>query len=470
VAIACAALFMVTPYAFVNLYVRGDHSEFAAMMLTPWPIACILFAEPRPARASGPPLAALIVAAVSLAGIVATHPAVAMTFVPLALALAALRTIAVEPSQRLRWLATVGLVAITAAALSSPYWWFVWRNAPFVRLDRVAKGLFDPLEHTVEPWRLISSFWDFGPSPARITGRPVGMSFQLGLPHLLLAAAGAWLGRRRPWVLAVALCYMVIALLMTTLATPLWGHGSPLRILQFPWRLLAVLAPLQLLLAAAGFSSLRLTPRKASIVATASVLLAAGYYHAMFQPSTKPFQMADGSARHITWGHAQQIVNSGVAAVADVPEVFAGMNEFDPIWLRAQPPFRKRGPMIDAPGSRVYFTASNTSHRVDARVESVGPTEVTIQQFYFPGWRVEVDGQPLPDDQLRAHVLRDGRMRVPVPAGNVSIVAYFDGPLGWRGQLAGAVSVSLAGVAGLFWIGRRTPNGAARTKPSPPSR
>lgn len=451
-AVACAALFMITPYAYVNLYVRGDHSEFAAMMLTPWPLACLMIAVRRLAERGRPLAASLVVAAIALAAIIITHPAVAMVFVPLVMVMAALRGARLSPLLRLRWLMLLALVGVTAAAFSSPYWWHVWRDARYVRLDRVATSVSDPLEHVIEPWRLVSIYWGFGGDGVRSLGQPVEMSFQLGLPHLVLAIAGAWLGRRRPWIVMAAISYLAIALLMTTLAAPVWRVRTPLRIMQFPWRLLSVCASLQLLLACSAFASLRLRPRSVALIALACVLVAAGWYHAMFRPSPKPFAMTDGSTRHFSLDEAQRVVNGGVIALPRIVEYFATMQEFDPVWIRAEPSFRLGEPIVHGRG--IALQRGSNDRVIRAIVRSDSPRQIRLEQFYFPGWHVEVNGQRIADADLRSATLPDGRMQVPVPAGEARLLAYYDGPPGWRTQLVIAVCLAATGLAAIVLLAR----------------
>jgi uncharacterized membrane protein len=43
----CSILFLLTPYLYVNLYVRGDLSELMAMLLCPWPIFFLVILKKR---------------------------------------------------------------------------------------------------------------------------------------------------------------------------------------------------------------------------------------------------------------------------------------------------------------------------------------------------------------------------------------------------------------------------------------
>lgn len=68
-----AALFLLTPYLYVDLYVRGDLSEAMALLLGPWSFVALLALERRLARGESPALAMLGLAA-AIAALVLAHP------------------------------------------------------------------------------------------------------------------------------------------------------------------------------------------------------------------------------------------------------------------------------------------------------------------------------------------------------------------------------------------------------------
>ena len=451
--IACAILFLITPYAFTNLYVRGDHSEYAAMMLTPWPLACLLIARRRidsGARVALP----LLGAACTLALLLPTHPALALLYVPLAFMLAVVGTGFVVKGRRARWLKSLACVGVLLTALSSAYWYPVWQNAPFVRLGGIAFDAYDPLEHTIEPWRLIYQRWGYGTSGYKKAGIVPSMSFQLGLPHLLLATAGLFLGWRRPWVVATALVYAFLAWGMTVYADSfLWQFGSPIRIIQFPWRMLGAIAPLQVLLAAAAFA--RVVPTRPVLqgaIAFACVGSAAFYYRAMFHTSPFVFQLTDETEAALPWWKAQRVLDAGVESMALYPESFTGRGEFTPKWAPEVTAEARKGPLLLANGE-VMFASTSTDYRIDATVVSPTAQQAILQQYYFPGWHVEVDGQVVVFDKLRYDT--EGRVVVELPAGTSRVVAFFDGPENWRARTVIAALVGLSAMVLIFRFDRR---------------
>jgi hypothetical protein len=103
--------------------------------------------------------------------------------------------------------------------------------------------------HFVQVGQLFSPFWGFGYSDDP-TGANDGMGFQIGLLPLGLALvavfqlvkAGADNGMRRGLAFYLLLVGTGLALLMTPVAAPIWDRVGPLALIQFPWRLLSLVA------------------------------------------------------------------------------------------------------------------------------------------------------------------------------------------------------------------------------------
>jgi hypothetical protein len=77
----CATLFLVTPYLFVNLHVRGAFSEFMGMLVCPWALYLLIRLKDR-LMSGGPPLGAVTGLVLSLTLLFYSHPAVTMFMVP----------------------------------------------------------------------------------------------------------------------------------------------------------------------------------------------------------------------------------------------------------------------------------------------------------------------------------------------------------------------------------------------------
>ena len=466
-ALAIATLFVITPFAFSEMNLRGDMSELCAMMLAPWPLVCLMRAE-RALQAGVFRTKWFVAAALAVALLVGAHPMFALIDMPMLVLLIIGRWPSMPRAMRRSWLLATVAIFIAAIALSSPYWFVVAQNRPYVHIERALTTSIPPEQELVSFRELVSNAWMFGASQARALGRGVAMSFQLGLPHLIFALAGAWLGRRRPWMVGLAVAYVVLVLTMTPLATPLWAWSkSPLRVLQFPWRLLSVLAVPQVVLAAAAVASIR-SPARRTIIAWACVIVAAAWYHQMFVASTVEFRFGPNRDRlaTISWADADAMVAQDIFGLAGFNKNYANANEFDPIWFNEKPEPRGTRPMIDLPGAHVRYASDHSSAHIHAFTSLDTPSLVTVQQFYFPGWRVDVNGATVPDTSLRGNVTDDGRLRIALPAGKSEVVAYYDGPQHWVTRTVLAL-LALVASRGLLLMARQNASTTTAALPLP---
>lgn len=433
-----AVVFLLTPYLWVDLYVRGDLSELMGLLLTPWPLYFLarLGASPH-ARLAGP-IAGL---GVSLALIVLSHPAVALFYAPVLAVLALWQGL--EPGARRRRLGAAAAGCVLGLALSSAYWFPVmqlWREAG---LERMTYGYFEARLHVVAPWQLIWRGWGFG---ASVPGPGDGMSFQLGLVHACLAWAGFALHRRSRLVQASFAAYVGLVVLMTPLAGPLWKHLAVLKSVQFPWRILSVTAGLQLL-CLSGLSRLpALVPalaRRMGVVYAVAALAALLWSSNAFR-IREPLDVERALAMHAA---------EDLMTMAN----FANMNEFLPRTVRTPGTLVPRGeriPVVEAPAPvRLEPSAGNSLYHLRYTVRTPAPATVTINQLFFPGWRVLLDDTPVAGETLRRRLTPDGRMVVAVPEGVHRLEAYYDGPPGWRPRVA--VSGLVVALFAAAWLRER---------------
>ncbi len=440
--LAASGLFILTPYVFVNLNIRADHSELASMMLLPWPLWAMIAMKQR-FEARRPLMGVAAVGAVSLALLLCAHPATAMVAVPLLGAICALQCLSIRREARGRWILVSGCVCALALALASPYWLCVWQCRPFVHLDRISQSYFRAELHTVPVSRLLSNTWSFGVSAGSL-GQASEMSLPIGSAHLLMAIAGAIIGRRNGWIRAAAVAYVLLILAILPVSAKFWEISSnPLRTIQFPWRLLAVLAPIQLLLILPLLRRFQQAWAPVVIIA-----LVAGWQWQMFRVSPQPHRIDDRLVE-LSWREADEQIRGEVAALRESTTTFAGMNEFDPMWMRVPPEPRGNRPLITSL-DKVEYLSDHSNYLISARITTARESGVLLEQLYFPGWQVEVNGNDIADEELRAATTDDGRMLIPVSAGTSTIRAWYAGPP------LGAVRLSLAamaalGAAGWLW-------------------
>lgn len=447
-ALASAVLFLLTPFLFVDLYVRNDLSELMAMVLGPWPLFFALRLDRRVRQGCG--ALSLVGLAAALTLLILSHPAVALFAVPLWGAIAVYASSYGPASARKAvWLRlAIGFAAALVA--SSPYWLTVFRMQRYANMEGLGTGYYLASAHLV-PWpEFLSNAWGFGDALPRDGRDP--MPLPLGLFHALLAVVGVILGRRSRVVRAAFVAYLLVVVLMSTSGEVFWNLPvDSIRRVQFPWRLLTLTATLQPL-CMAGLGSIRrqVYGARMTVIAPALLLSSLLWYREQFFPQEGSVPLQEEIARR----RARDLSSW---------QRYAALDEFRPKSVHGRP-LSPRGttPLLEV-GREASATPASTSTESHLRyqIDSGGPVEVTLHQSYLPGWRVRIDGRDVPREDLEVRLTEEGWMRVSIPPGRHSLDALYDGPPGWRWQ----VIVCLLGVGAFGAFGfrewRRRPKGEA---------
>ncbi len=411
--IAAAVVYTLAPYQALDIFVRGAFAETWALAWIP----LVFWTGERTLRGGGLwPLAC----ALAWAALLLTHDITAlMIAVPYAAWLLWwLRD--VRPPHRTRALRDVLLGHGFAVALAA---WFV---APaLLELGHIHAETLTSLQ----PWArfennylrftelfALGSSWSYGPFRSAD-----GMSLFVGPVQLMAAAAAAGVlgirarraevgpaGSATAWLLASG----VAALAMTLAASrPVWDALPPLAFLQFPWRFLS--------LATFGFSfaagyavqALGKQGRAADIAAGVLCACAIATSWSWFQPR------AMHDVRDEVLANPREVARSRHGLFDFLP---AGV---DLDAFLANPPRVLPPPAEPAAGIAVQ-DASRSSRRIslDVRVEGPATRLLTLNSYDFPGWRLEVDGKPVP---ISGSPDRLGRLRVDLPPGDHRVTAHF---------------------------------------------
>jgi len=217
----------------------------------------------------------------------------------------------------------------------------------------------------------------------------------------------------------------LVALVLTTpLTAVLWATLPVLKEVQFPWRLLevvavpcAVLMAVAMRLAVASTLEARSAPSRASdlaVVVLAGGLVVVGVLTAL-------------SFRSISRMTARaEAFHSGALSGADLARTFHGRMAFfmpmtaaDPTTLPEQPLVLPLTPRCD-----VSVERWGQAERVFT-VQSDGPCDVALRTFDFPGWRAERVTERGTDPLEVSADPDGGRLLVSVPEGEAQIRVWF---------------------------------------------
>lgn len=264
-ALLAAVVFVLWPPLLMTVYVRGALAEALLMALLPWAlwgVARVRGSEDRRSKVGGRGLEGR---GLAVAGAALLAAALAWTQAGLALWATGLVTAwALWPGAERRRRLQAALATLIGAALGLGSFWLLHRG-----LASAAQPL-EVAAHAVYPYQLFIADWSFSVSTAGWKGE---LPLQLGLAAASLAILTVLLGLAKPHAAPdetsatahrspltghrsplafAALAALILILLTTTLAQPLWRNLPALAAtVTYPWQLFALVGPLLALLAGA---------------------------------------------------------------------------------------------------------------------------------------------------------------------------------------------------------------------------
>jgi hypothetical protein len=443
-----AVIYVYAPYHLVDIYVRAALAEYCAFVWMPLALWAFdrLGAEVTARRIA---LAGLIYGALWM-----THNVTALAFTPLLAAFVLYRVLAAPPpSTGGRWMAwkrrrQAGMAAVAAslwglgiaAALLLPN----LLERTFINQEQWVRASYDYALHFVYPFQLLSPWWGYG---AAGPGPVDGMSFQLGIVPMVLAMAAAVTAFRRPageraQILFWASAAVLVIFFMLPLSAALWKLLPIATLVQFPWRLLALVTVTLALLSGLAVRVPASQTRSGPVLILALTAVLASFPYTLPQYTPLP-EAAEGPLLVLQFE-------------TEFPDM-VGMTA----WAQEQPAttplvaqYLAGTPLVTAealaPGASVEMIRAGGASD-ELWVRSPEGTEVMFYTYYFPGWRVYVDGERLPASALRPQGVH-GLLVVDVPPGEHHLLLRWgDTPVRLAGKLLSLASLGLAAAFAVPW-------------------
>jgi len=511
--LVAAVAYMVIPYRLVDVYVRAALAETVAYVFVPLILWAVWAALRRPR------LSTVLALAVAYAALIFTHPltalllSVVLVFFVAALALA--RANERQPFRQmsrgsvLPFIGHLGHLLLPVAAglalgigLSAFFLVPAMVENRFVRVDQWYGGRYAWGGDFVEFFQLFSPVWGYGTSEP---GPGDTMSLQLGAVPLVLAlfavlglgrregrnphpaspvATGEGQGRRggasgartaspdapgkakrgrqgRGLVIAFFAALAVVAVYLTLgVSAPVWQVLPLARLVQFPWRMLALAA------LAISFLSGAVVPRARSekwtpgFGATALVIL--------LILGSLPYMQAKMSQRDVSMAGLMQFQQS-----ADEMTGSTAWVKTIPTWSSMADYHISGKPVTSKINYKLLYQQEGVQARtLELRsnlelIEYLAPDGalITFDTFYYPGWRaylVDNDSGTTVRELLISTRGDLGLMTVEVPAGIGRVLLRFeDSPLRRASKIASWVVVALCLILlAVRWLARRRRAGA----------
>jgi len=397
-AFAAGVAYMYAPYLLTNVFMRAAIAEVGAQALLPWIFWSFnrIIKQPQPGRWVLP-------LSLSLGGLAATHD-ITLLFVPLPLIAygAVLWWQTGRERRRLAWV-VVGLAA--AMGVSAFFWAPLLGERQYLAQTAYALARRYLAENAWTWTNFLDLHLNFEYTLA--------IPFQLGLVQLVLAVTGYVLARRRDaeWIYWLLLA-TAASLGIGAWTVPIWLGSDILLVAQFPWRLLTLLS-VALTLFTGGVISRFAWPRW---LPAAGVLLVAlvVWANAPRIDSTTDNDVA-----------TMQMESSTVATFEAVTGGFGtgSTHEFTPVWAQALSLDPASAGLPDGSAVPLTLTQASAYERV-LQASSPRPFTLRFSDFYFPGWRVYLDGR----QALNAYPSTNmGLLTVDVPAGTHQIRVVWQG-------------------------------------------
>jgi len=452
--VLAAASFTFAPYVvFIDPHARGDLAEHFALCLLPvglYAFHCLM------SGAGG--RGALLGSVLTLAAIIFSHNL--MGLIAGVLLFGYWVWLVLESSglnvgrDRMGWGA---LAFILAVAIIAFFWlpFFLERSAIKLEVIDQKGGHFDFRNHFLTLGELLapSRILDLGATAPRFRHNLGLAQWLLALPALaalvyfgarkVLVPSSSILPHFRPLVF-FALAFFGLLLLMLPISTIIWERVPGMRYLQFPWRLLG---PANLMLAVCAAGSLHVLPsgRWSHLLAAICLLAVLSLsLPVLYPPMWAPDFGGVAPQDIIAW--EQESYALGTSSTGDFLPVRAALGTIYPAQSLLDS-YTQPGPI-----DRVNRAALPEGTRVEVveqralydRFAVYAPKEFVFRLylFYFPGWRVCVDGEEAEIDVAKP----EGFITFFVPAGEHDVIVRFeDTPprtIGWI--------VSACGLAGLI--------------------
>ena len=371
-AFVAATAYMYGPYLLVNVYQRGALAETMAQALLPW-----IFLGIRRLCYARQPDRYLLLTSFTLGGLAITHN-ITLLFLPPILLVYLFWHWRQTGFQlvRLLWLAGSLLLAM---GLSAFYW---------LPLLGERRDLADTAYEIARQVWLPSSVWrwhnflDTNFFYQHTFFRPV----RLGIVQICLAVVGFVLARRRDgeWIFWLGVA-MISGALMGAWALPIWMSNDILPVAQFTWRLLSILSfPLALFVGGAALWHNRWAQAFSGIALVALVVVAQVPRLGWMDVFAAEGAMLSAPV------FAQVEIDKGVVTGG---EGNSSLQEFRPRWADESLVLLPET-VTPAADMQISIQQANDFDLL-ATVNSASASPLRFTTFYFPGWQITVDDQPV---------------------------------------------------------------------------
>lgn len=360
-----AIFYLYAPIHLITVYVSGSPGASMGLVFPPFILWAIVKLSQQQNRKF------LLIGSAAFAGMILSHNISAFIFMPVILAFVVVLRL-LETHKNRNFLSNVALLFGLGLGLSAFFWLPAILEKQYIRYDQLMKRIY--LDQFPSLGQIIYSPWGYGLShPKSPAG---GMSYQIGLAHLgvmVLLLSQLWKFRhiRNFFLIGIfAVLFFIISIFfMLEISLPLWDRLPFLSYIQFPVRILIV--PIFCAALAAGLLVKYLPWKKIIFLFLLGLVLYANRNHLGINQKYDPGE--------------QYYVSLKTSATS--------FDEDLPIWVTKLRTDTSRNKFSFLSREGKINILENKSGRVMAKIEATSAALVRFNQYYFPGWEIELDGK-----------------------------------------------------------------------------
>lgn len=370
-----AIFYSFAPYHALDFYVRGAMGEMWALMFFPAILWAFTKLEEKTNSFN------LLLTAIFTALLFTSHNLSAFIFTPIAIIWFAFLFLK-KRSFKFLWFTFSSF--ILSLLLSAFYLLPMIFEKNLVHVDTTTIGYFYYTEHFKGFKRLfLDREWGYGPSVREVPGGEKDkMSYQIGWVHLigwalaLYVSCKLWRKNRRLsiTIFLSSLILMFSIFMVNPRSKFIWDAIEPLKYLQFPWRFLLLATFLISFLSGSIFV---LSQRKKWWVALVVLVVALNFSY--FQPQ-KFLQISN-----------EQLL-SGEQWVRQIKR---SIFDFLPIYAKEPPAELASNRYQILTGDSQIFDFKEGTNWLSFKTDTKNHTIIRLSQYYFPDWKVFVDGNEI---------------------------------------------------------------------------
>jgi len=470
--ILAAVAYAYAPYQFLDALLRANMPESVALPLLPlalWAFRRLALTGRR---------RWFLASVATLAALFLTHNISSLLFTPLLLAYLGLLWLVYRREGH--WVAAASALAL-AIGLAAFFW-----GPALLEQDYVQLHMSRVTRNNDFHYNFVSLAEIFAPpAPVDTSLMNPPMRIHLGLVQAILAGVGLIVGlvrwrdrERRATLVFLALAAVVMVWMSTRASLWLWERLPLISFVQFPWRLIGRAAlPIAILASATAISDCGLRIADCASRTTGHATRITHYalritYYVLISllilsalPSTYPPHGYCPSAPRPTIHDVFAYEHRSTLVGVD-PE-----GSYFPVWVQRRPsgsPLEEQyaaGGLVTRfdesalPAGASVVEAGYGPNRADLVVETPTPFRARYLAFYFPGWRVRIDGQAV----TVAATDPDGLITFEIAAGRHAVAVRF----GSTPVRTASTILSLLSVAAILIITLRYPPFRNPQSPTP---